>query len=282
MAHWLIIFCAVHLASSFQCDPALNDTLKARRALHRCERFLAAQCHGQNRLVEIPGTCPQPNVGMPPPATSLFPGTEATELGCITRSSRLGRALWCLARATKSALELFTGIGAGSSLLLAHALTAEKPTLGRFYTVDRELGNAVHAQEVMRVFGLPAQVLRLQGPQGLDELTASVVQKPGNWILQGDVFKHPELIQALCYVTGGMDLIMLDPPTVDFRHTWSVMERACRPKFLVVHNTNLPGHAGWLPSFLKRQGGWYEMMNGSHPSVWETGVRSWSLTGRCW
>ena len=45
----------------------------------------------------------------------------------------------------------------------------------------------------------------------------------------------------------------------------------CRPKFLAIHNSNLPGHAGWIPAQLKRKAAaaqdpdhaWYELMNGS-------------------
>ena len=44
----------------------------------------------------------------------------------------------------------------------------------------------------------------------------------------------------------------------------------CRPKFLAIHNSNLPGHAGWIPAQLKRRAAtaqddhaWYELMNGS-------------------
>ena len=48
---------------------------------------------------------------LPPPALSLFGGTQAGELGCIGRSTRFGRALWCLAKSSMKTLELFTGIG---------------------------------------------------------------------------------------------------------------------------------------------------------------------------
>ena len=36
---------------------------------------------------------------------------------------------------------------------------------------------------------------------------------------------------------------MLDPPT-DLRNLWPVLQRACEPKFVAIHNTNLPNHAG--------------------------------------
>ena len=43
------------------------------------------------------------------------------------------------------------------------------------------------------------------------------------------------------------------------------MPQVCRPKFLAIHNTNLPGHAGWISAHLKRQvnSPWYELMNGT-------------------
>ena len=72
---------------------------------------------------------------------------------------------------------------------------------------------------------------------------------------------------------------MLDPPT-DLRNLWPVLQRACEPKFVAIHNTNLPNHAGWIPAHLRKEG-WYEIMNGSHPSIWEQGQRSWSLMARC-
>ncbi|CAK8987334.1 unnamed protein product [Durusdinium trenchii] len=232
--------------TGYRCNPEINNTHSTRHALRVCERRLARQCQGQNQVIESPG-CGAEGPDMPPPAVSLFGGTEPGELGCIGRSTQFARALWCLARHANKAFELFTGIGGGSSLVLA-----------------------------------VATVVPLEHAKGIPDSAAQSFGTPGSWILQGDVFEHPSLIEALCSTTDGMDLIMLDPPT-DLRNIWPVLETACRPKFLAIHNANLPGHAGWIPSYLKSSHStWYEIMNGSHPSIWEPGIRTWSLMARCW
>lgn len=100
---------------------------------------------------------------LPPPALSLFGGTQAGELGCIGRSTRFGRALWCLAKSSMKTLELFTGIGGGTSLVLAHSMRSQ----GRFFSVDRDAGNAWHATQVLKTAGVTAEVLQLQAARGL-------------------------------------------------------------------------------------------------------------------
>eukprot|EP00434_Breviolum_minutum_P003747 symbB.v1.2.003300.t1/scaffold182.1/size414077/13 len=281
----LILLGAVCSVDAYHCKAESNQTRRARHEIRVCERRLAIQCKKQNRLVELPNLCPGESREFPPAALSLFEGAPS-ELGCISRSTQLGRALWCLARhgGIQNALELFTGIGGGSTLVLGHALgrRSEKPN-ARFFSVDRDPGNAFHATQVLQVAAkVPATVVPLSSEEGISASDAEGFRNPGTWILQGDVFQHPKLLEALCSVTNGMDLIMLDPPT-DLRNTWPLLERVCRPKFLAIHNTNLPGHAGWISAHLKRQvnSPWYELMNGSHPSIWEPGMRDWSLMARC-
>ncbi|CAL1146402.1 unnamed protein product [Cladocopium goreaui] len=288
MAPWLLGLVMAQAATGYHCAANRNDTRRAKHAIRVCERRLAQRCRGQNRLVELPG-CPPESVDFPPAAKSLFGGTEASELGCISRSTQLGRALWCLARhgGVRKALELFTGIGAGTTLLLGHAL-GRRDRPGTFFSVDRDHVNAWHATEVLHAAAkVEALVVPLSDAQGIPSGTKEGFQAPGSYILQGDVFKHPKFIEALCFMTDGMDLIMLDPAT-DLRHTWPKLEKWCRPKFLAIHNSNLPGHAGWIPAQLKRRAptaqddhAWYELMNGSHPSIWEPGMRHWSLMARC-
>mmetsp|Transcript_8934 Transcript_8934/g.20752 ORF Transcript_8934/g.20752 Transcript_8934/m.20752 type:complete len:295 (+) Transcript_8934:38-922(+) len=270
----------------YECSPITNKK-RATRSLRRCEQLLASKCNFHNALVEPQGGCQAWDADMPPPATSLFEGTEASELGCVSRSTTFGRGLWCLARGMRNALELFTGIGAGTTLLLAHAMayggTGQAFDHGgrAFYTVERDEGNAYHAVRILASVGIPARIIELDGPHGLTSSQAQLLKDPGVWILLGDLFQHVGMFASLCDAVGGLDLVMLDPP-VDLRMTWPLLESACSPKFLAVHNTNLPGHAGWLrtlPRAPKTQ--WYEMMNGSHDSIWEAGVREWSLMGQC-
>ena len=197
-------------------------------------------------------------------------GTEASELGCISRSSQFGRALWCLARAVNSAIELFTGVGGGSTLLLAHAL-AKAQRMGRqrsFFTMERHLGNAYHAQNILESVGISTRILSLASPDGLTNgMAALLKENPGVWILHGDLFENLGVFNALCSRIGGLDMVMLDPP-VDLRGVWPLIETACKPKFLAVHNANLPGHAGWLPAHLLRTNDrWYEIMNGSEAVI---------------
>ena len=105
-------------------------------------------------------------------------GTKASELGCISRSSKFGRALWCIASEVNSGIELFTGVGGGSTLLLAHALSqAQSGGLPRyFFTMERHLGNAYHAQNILESVGIPTQVLSLTSPDGLSASTAQVLR----------------------------------------------------------------------------------------------------------
>ena len=169
-----------------------------------------------------------------------------------------------------SAIELFTGVGGGSTLLLAHALSGashrrQGPKRGSyFFTMERHLGNAYHAQNILESVGIPTQILSLARPEGLNSRMAALVKEnPGVWILHGDVFENLGVFNALCSSIGSLDLVMLDPP-LDLRGVWPLLDTACKPKFLAVHNANLPGHAGWLPAHLRRTtGSWYEMMNGS-------------------
>lgn len=157
-------------------------------AVQLCEQRF--HCGGLNSFSEHPvGACgpvgAPPIPGPPPPATSLFPGTDPAELGLIGRSLRLGRAIWCAARAvarvapgrharrhgrprsglelgrTAVALELFAGTGGGSTMLLAHGLS---DGLGTLHTFERDSGNVAHARAALHEWGLRARALTLPPP----------------------------------------------------------------------------------------------------------------------
>ncbi|CAE8603443.1 unnamed protein product [Polarella glacialis] len=284
-----------------------NTTTDVLRDAMECERQVADRCNGINVFEEPSGACPPWDAAvdlMPPPAAALFAGVTATDLGCISRSLGFGRLLWCLARgpAVRTALELFTGTGGGSTLLLAHALAAGAG--GRpqhLLSVERDVRNVAHAIEVLQVSGVKlGGFVHLGGATGLEpsELP-ELVARPGPWLLHGDLLQYKGLLELLCQAVGGLDLVMLDPPIgVDLERVWPGLDRACKPRFVAVHNANLRGHAGWLRhQLLADPGGeWQEAASGSHPSPWEAvdreigflgddgeltaGRRTWSLLAR--
>merc|ERR1712205_303105 len=87
----------------------------------------------------------------------------------------------------------------------------------------------------------------------------------------------PTFMQSLCGQLGSIDLAMLDPQGTELGPEWQVLDKFCRPRVVAIHNANLPEHAGWLRPHLLESGAWIEVLNGSHPSLWERGVRSWTL-----
>ncbi|CAE8602016.1 unnamed protein product [Polarella glacialis] len=270
-----------------------------------CERYLASQCSNVNAFEELAGSCQQGKVNasrqgklpevppevlqgscFPPPSLSLFPDASPGQLGCISRSLQFGRLLWCLVRgsAVRSVLELFTGIGSGSTLLLAHGLLA--CGAGWLYSFERELQNVAHAKMVLQGEGLETVGVHLEGYSGVDSLAAAdaLVSRPGARLFHGDLNKHLGLLHVLCKLTGGIDLVVLDPP-FDLKEAWPHVEAACKPRFVAIHNVNLPGHAGWIREHLLGHitGNWHEVASGSHPShaTWnDTAIRRWSLLAR--
>lgn len=243
-----------------------------------CERELASHCSGVNAFVEPPGSCPDHNDDFPPPSISFFeegPG----HLGCISRSLRFGRMLWCLARqpSVGVVLELFAGTGGGSTLLLSHGLSSHS---GSLFTFEEDAGNVGHAIEVLQSFGISdLGYLRWDDVSPLTQ----VGQRPGTWLLLGKLSNGSIFVplHTLCTAARGVDLVVLDPNHgVGFSELWPELEKACRPKFVAIHNANLPGHAGWVREYLlarRTSPLWHEVLDGSHPSIWEEGVRTWSL-----
>ena len=48
-------------------------------------------------------------------------------------------------------------------------------------------------------------------------------------------------------------------------YEWAAVELFCYPTFVVIHNVNLPGHAGWLYAHLLSLPEWVEVASGYTP-----------------
>jgi len=268
------------------------------QGLELCQRRVAARCRRVNRFIEPQeaGWCSWNPQG-PPPGLSLFPNTNPGELGMVSRSLRLGRLLWCLASSpwSRAAVELFAGTGGGSTTLLAHGLATHG---GALYSFEREKSLVVHAQNVLRSWELDANVVSTNDASSVSGMG------PGAWLLWGEPLPLAEVatggpIRALCTSAaaassiGGVDMVVLDPHESELYAEWEVIERVCNPRFVVVHNSNLPKHAGWVRHHLLQlrsreedqddtSSSWHELLNGSHPSIWDDapGKREWSLLWR--
>jgi len=265
-----------------------GDRLRAELAV--CERRIVSRCiggaagrNGAAAAVDSfrEGTGCVWGAEAPPPATTLFPDTEAAEMGLISRSLRFGRVLWCLAslQSMTAVLELFAGTGGGSTMLLAHGLSRHK---GSLYSFERETALIVHAEHVLRGWGLAVASMRAVDAPQLRGAAA------GTWLLHGgpvEGTKDDGPLATLCAAIGAVDAVVLDPQFTDLAVEWPIIERQCEPRFVAIHNTNLLGHAGWVRERLlaigATRGAWLELLNGSHPSLWEPGERrSWSVLWR--
>mmetsp|Transcript_2926 Transcript_2926/g.5745 ORF Transcript_2926/g.5745 Transcript_2926/m.5745 type:complete len:95 (+) Transcript_2926:3-287(+) len=88
-----------------------------------------------------------------------------------------------------------------------------------------------------------------------------------------------------------MDLVIWDPQDTALggAFEWLAVEQACRPRYVALHNTNLPDHAGWLRQRLGLQG-WVEVASGAYMlgDRWAQGgaldallmVRDWVVLAR--
>ncbi|CAE7215273.1 unnamed protein product, partial [Symbiodinium necroappetens] len=112
-----------------------------------------------------------------------------------------------------------------------------------FFTMERHLGNAYHAQNILESVGIPTQILSLARPEGLNSRMAALVKEnPGVWILHGDVFENLGVFNALCSSIGSLDLVMLDPP-LDLRGVWPLLDTVREGRFVESESTAVQNQA---------------------------------------
>lgn len=103
-----------------------------------------------------------------------------------------------------------------------------------------------------------------------------VMHGDGVWIVHGQSFPDTQELTNLtdflehrdrsplrwiCQRTGPLDLVFFDP-VVPAVHEWAVVQKYCRPKFVLINNVNLPVHAGWIHQHLLAMPEWYEIATG--------------------
>lgn len=271
---------------------SLGDMLDATYA---CEKMLAERCSNINSFLEPQGSC---HLQDPPSFTSLF-DFPVTDTAGISRSLRFGRLVWCLTQHTpiQTGLELFMGSGSGSTLLLAHGLTANNQR--RFVSIEQFLPHVLNAKTFLTAAGLTARELQIPNgvqPNEVRDVLGAALIEPGSLLLNANILQHRNLLSELCSVLNGIDLLMLDPPMMDQalkEAFWRFFQSDCIPRFIAVHNTNLLDHAGWLVNQLLAEPGsaWREIAQGWHPSLWDdshllrsnaTGRRYWSILARAY
>ncbi|CAK0875137.1 unnamed protein product, partial [Prorocentrum cordatum] len=310
--------------------PAMAQALeRLREALRACEGGLVSSGSADNASCDSfveRGPCfrawrrlrPAARRSLPPAAASAFAGSEPAELGCIGRSLRFGRLLWCLASGVHAApehppvarvLELFAGSGGGSTLLLAHGLQAARGPEGRragaararwLLTFEEDWRNVAAACAVLGARGLRAQGAHAAAPGALGQLARLLSaggegESAATWIVHGRPVLRSSAsevggnasagpLRDLCSAAAGIDLAVLDPNHA-LQEEWPVTEAVCSPRYVALHNVNLPLHAGWVRERLLASGEWAEVLAGAHDSAWDppghpAARRAWSLLAR--
>lgn len=223
----------------------------------------------------------------------------------VTRSSKLGRALWCLARRpeVRVALDLFLAEGDGSATLLGHGLLekagsspGEQPTV--LLGFERDAESYERAVQWFSQVGW-AEVLALRIPQGaspseLEGLAERVLLgqsaaggQVAAMLFQGEPYENAadvhaakerrhSAVRAVCEKLP-VDILFLDPAGTAAEVEFLEVIAFCRPlKWVVVNNANLPGHAGWVREYLLGLGGeWAEVISGHTSDPWGAGKQTW-------
>jgi hypothetical protein len=219
----------------------------------------------------------------------------------ITAASSAGRVLWCAARKSAVAFDIFGGEG-GSAAVLAHALQG----IGRVVTFER----SSHTTATLRRTLAPYHPLEVEGNVTIPDFRADI--EKGR--IAADVLlflgapyppydsygadkkstpltkymEEPSHLEALCdAISPG--LIVLDPTSPIIRE-WLVMERACQPDYVFIFNSNLPGMASWVREKLLLDAAWAEALTGVNVDPAAAGdigpvgsvlvARKWSLMMR--
>lgn len=254
-----------------------------------------------NELIETP-RCAQHCGGMLPPGNG----------SSVTRSSELGRSLWCLGQRPEvsSVMDLFLAEGDGSASLLVDGLLRGASAAGSgssqrtrlllgFERVSESFEQAV--QWMRASTSAEAIEFRLSGREGLIELQAAAQaaasaadrardSSPVTAVLvHGEPYpdggleprerlrthERPSAIRAFCEAVP-VDLVFLDPDHGAADAEFLAIEKYCHPlRWVVVNNANLPGFAGWVREHLLTRPGWAEVLAGRTSDPWGAGSGSW-------
>ena len=68
-------------------------------------------------------------------------------------------------------------------------------------------------------------------------------------------------LDVLCS-DGATDLAIIDPISSFESEVWAV-ETTCKPRYYLINNVNLPGHAGWAKEWLLQRGRFTELASGT-------------------
>jgi len=188
----------------------------------------------------------------------------------FSRHSPLGHLVWCAAQRAATAFDLFMGEG-GSALLLADSMrsrpgaqvvTFEHLEGEMFQRMLRNL--AEFNPEVVEISNTSLEELKaVLTSSGLKQLLTVFHGSPYPEYSTDDLEDfdlEPSHLTVLCEALRP-DLIVIDAPTAIVRE-WHVLELKCRPSTVLIFNTNLPGHNGWIRDQLLTRGDWAEVLTG--------------------
>mmetsp|Transcript_82070 Transcript_82070/g.187807 ORF Transcript_82070/g.187807 Transcript_82070/m.187807 type:complete len:346 (+) Transcript_82070:26-1063(+) len=230
-------------------------------------------------------------------------GAGPSEPHAVNGASVLGRVTYCLARSqlVRSALDLFGGTG-GSAALIAHALRQSAPPGQPAPLVTFEMSEDVRAllMEALKVFdpiSVPVdhgenqrQLSNAVSGTGLRVVVLAGEAYPlyecGNTHCHvGKYSLEPSQLENLCGIAP-MDLVFLDAPFPASRE-WLVVDKFCKPRFVVVYGSSLPSGPGWIREQLLSWPHWAELRTGILADPHASGpgheigrVRKWSVLMR--
>eukprot|EP00928_Gymnodinium_smaydae_P031526 TRINITY_DN23113_c0_g1_i1.p1 TRINITY_DN23113_c0_g1~~TRINITY_DN23113_c0_g1_i1.p1 ORF type:complete len:698 (-),score=84.37 TRINITY_DN23113_c0_g1_i1:61-1854(-) len=308
--------CCTVIARDEATEALRSQTLVAMRdGLRECVADLCTTEAACNELVETP-KCSAACAGV---GADFLP--QPHKEGSVTRSSILGRVLYCLAArpdlskdksAGFSVLELFAEMGGGGTALLSAGLASRLRATSHagaatLVTFEQDRASAEEALQAFRRqlvrgrkdasdTGAPfgegvhlteppsdldssssgerwaAEVVRELHGSKQEVRAAIVLGRPYPAIVANPLLEtaeRPNAIRLLCDAlrakTGrGFDLVFLDTSFgSSLALEWPVVESACSPRWVVIHNTNLPDHAGWVKDHLLMDPRWTEVWGGS-------------------
>merc|ERR1712107_165463 len=72
-------------------------------------------------------------------------------------------------------------------------------------------------------------------------------------------------LDIICDQRAPLDIVLVEPSLASeyVIKEWSIIEEVCRPEWVVLMSTSLPGHAGWVQARLQAQPEvWHEVLQG--------------------
>lgn len=109
------------------------------------------------------------------------------------------------------------------------------------------------------------------------------------WVLVGrfapfqDTVYHVNALDSVCQHRAPVDVVLIDTDRGGFEDEWPVVELVCKPRWIILHNTNLPDGPNWIQHRMESLGGWQVVVTGHYSldlDVWANDlrrIRSWSI-----